>query len=121
MTINIPLSQIRAALKKVPEEIDEKTTNKQELREEKEDWKGDQNKKQIVYVDGSSLGNGETTAAAGIGVYWGEDDPRYYFIIIFVGIVLYCVVLFEFKQNQKSNQGIFLNHLKESKQINVQS
>ncbi len=29
-----------------------------------------------VYTDGSSRGNGKIGAVAGVGVYFGEDDPR---------------------------------------------
>ncbi|KAH6617626.1 ribonuclease H-like domain-containing protein [Chaetomium tenue] len=30
----------------------------------------------IVYTDGSSLGNGRVGATAGVGVYFGDNDPR---------------------------------------------
>ena len=30
-----------------------------------------------VYTDGSSRGNGTVVAAAGVGVYFGPDDPRF--------------------------------------------
>ncbi|AEO64782.1 822debb2-4017-4d09-98ef-c3911b9844ea [Thermothielavioides terrestris] len=30
----------------------------------------------VVYTDGSSLGNGRNGATAGVGVYFGESDPR---------------------------------------------
>ena len=30
-----------------------------------------------VYTDGSSLGNGKAGSSAGIGVYFGPNDPRY--------------------------------------------
>jgi ribonuclease HI len=30
----------------------------------------------VVYTDGSSLGNGRAGASAGIGVYFGDGDPR---------------------------------------------
>lgn len=30
----------------------------------------------VIYTDGSSLGNGKAGAAAGVGVYFGENDPR---------------------------------------------
>jgi len=29
-----------------------------------------------VYTDGSSRGNGKAGAVAGVGVYFGKDDPR---------------------------------------------
>ncbi|CAG8535282.1 25761_t:CDS:1, partial [Gigaspora rosea] len=29
-----------------------------------------------VWTDGSSFGNGSITARAGIGVFWGDNDPR---------------------------------------------
>jgi len=32
----------------------------------------------VVYTDGSSLGNGANGARAGVGVYWGPNDPRFY-------------------------------------------
>lgn len=38
---------------------------------EESDHEGD-----VVFTDGSSLGNGTSTARAGVGVYWGEGDPR---------------------------------------------
>lgn len=31
---------------------------------------------QVVYTDGSSRGNGKETALAGVGVYFGPEDPR---------------------------------------------
>jgi hypothetical protein len=31
----------------------------------------------VVYTDGSSLGNGRNGATAGVGVYFGESDPRF--------------------------------------------
>jgi ribonuclease HI len=31
----------------------------------------------VVYTDGSSLGNGQTGAVAGVGVYFGANDKRY--------------------------------------------
>ena len=31
----------------------------------------------IVYTDGSCKGNGKKGSLAGIGVWWGEDDPRH--------------------------------------------
>lgn len=30
----------------------------------------------IVYTDGSCQGNGKPGAVAGIGIWWGKDDPR---------------------------------------------
>jgi ribonuclease HI len=30
-----------------------------------------------IYTDGSSLGNGKLGAVAGVGVYFGPNDPRY--------------------------------------------
>lgn len=33
----------------------------------------------IIYTDGSSLGNGKVGARAGVGVYFGKDDPRWVF------------------------------------------
>jgi ribonuclease HI len=32
---------------------------------------------EVVYTDGSSLGNGRVGASAGVGVYFGEGDPRF--------------------------------------------
>jgi ribonuclease HI len=32
---------------------------------------------EVVYTDGSSLGNGRLGASAGIGVYFGDGDPRF--------------------------------------------
>lgn len=31
----------------------------------------------IIYTDGSSLGNGQASARAGVGVFFGPGDPRY--------------------------------------------
>lgn len=33
--------------------------------------------RETVYCDGSALGNGKSSATAGIGVYWGPGDSRY--------------------------------------------
>ncbi|ORX86483.1 RnaseH-domain-containing protein [Basidiobolus meristosporus CBS 931.73] len=30
----------------------------------------------VVYTDGSSRGNGQANPRAGVGVYWGDNDPR---------------------------------------------
>ncbi|KAM5531122.1 hypothetical protein V8D89_015211, partial [Ganoderma adspersum] len=30
----------------------------------------------VVYTDGSCKGNGKVGSAAGVGVWWGKDDPR---------------------------------------------
>lgn len=30
-----------------------------------------------IYTDGSSRGNGKVGAVAGVGVFFGEDDPRF--------------------------------------------
>lgn len=32
---------------------------------------------EIVYCDGACRGNGKAGAIAGVGVWWGADDPRY--------------------------------------------
>ncbi|KAK9762844.1 hypothetical protein K7432_011019 [Basidiobolus ranarum] len=32
--------------------------------------------KLVVYTDGSSRGNGQANSRAGVGVFWGDDDPR---------------------------------------------
>lgn len=34
-----------------------------------------------IYTDGSSLGNGRAGAVSGVGVYFGQNDPRYSLII----------------------------------------
>lgn len=34
-----------------------------------------------VYTDGSSRGNGRVGAIAGVGVWFGDDDPRYVFML----------------------------------------
>jgi ribonuclease HI len=31
----------------------------------------------VVYSDGACKGNGQARATAGVGVWWGENDPRY--------------------------------------------
>jgi ribonuclease HI len=36
----------------------------------------------VVYTDGSSLGNGKVGAVAGVGVYFGPNDPRYLLVIM---------------------------------------
>ena len=36
-----------------------------------------QGKEIVVFTDGSSLGNGKSNARAGVGVFFGENDPRY--------------------------------------------
>jgi ribonuclease HI len=40
----------------------------------------------VVYTDGSSLGNGRSGASAGVGVYFGPNDPRCVFQIAFFRI-----------------------------------
>ena len=38
----------------------------------------------IVYSDGACKGNGSARAVAGIGVWWGHDDPRYVSSLLFL-------------------------------------
>ena len=36
-----------------------------------------------IFTDGSALGNGGPNAFAGVGIYFGPDDPRYFFKLMF--------------------------------------
>ena len=36
----------------------------------------DENRWDVVYSDGACKGNGKVGSIAGIGVWWGPDDPR---------------------------------------------
>lgn len=47
---------------------EEKAVKKQKMGESK--------KKTTVYTDGSSLGNGQKGSVAGVGVWFGDMDPR---------------------------------------------
>jgi len=38
----------------------------------------------IVYSDGACKGNGKAGSVAGVGVWWGRDDPRYLFSKYFI-------------------------------------
>lgn len=37
---------------------------------------GDESGWDVVYSDGACKGNGKTGSIAGVGVWWGPDDPR---------------------------------------------
>lgn len=41
----------------------------------------------VVYSDGACRGNGKPGSVAGIGVWWGRNDPRYVLIISFMRAV----------------------------------
>lgn len=47
-----------------------------ELSAKKKQPTGDFTGQVVVYTDGSSLGNGQTGAVAGVGVYFGANDKR---------------------------------------------
>jgi len=36
----------------------------------------DERQYQVVYSDGACKGNGKIGSTAGVGVFWGPDDPR---------------------------------------------
>ncbi|KAJ7116838.1 ribonuclease H-like domain-containing protein [Mycena crocata] len=36
----------------------------------------DENEYDVVYSDGACKGNGKASSVAGVGVWWGKDDPR---------------------------------------------
>ncbi|XP_074596821.1 ribonuclease H1 [Brevipalpus obovatus] len=40
------------------------------------DHSSDDGDSQIIYVDGSCMGHGLPDSKAGIGIFWGPDDPR---------------------------------------------
>jgi ribonuclease HI len=60
--------------------IREKTSD--ELNAVKTQPSGDFSGPIVVYTDGSSLGNGKVGAVAGVGVYFGPNDPRFVSISI---------------------------------------
>ena len=39
--------------------------------------KSDNSGEEIVYCDGACKGNGKANSVAGVGVWWGPEDPRY--------------------------------------------
>lgn len=47
-----------------------------------------------VYTDGSSLSNGKTGAVAGVGVYFGPNDPRLVLGVILISSLLMCPGMF---------------------------
>ena len=47
-----------------------KMTSNAELAKEEEGW-------DVVYTDGACKGNGQAGSIAGVGVWWGYNDPRY--------------------------------------------
>ncbi|CAG8500813.1 10413_t:CDS:2, partial [Paraglomus brasilianum] len=50
--------------------------------------KSNDGKSLIVHIDGCAINNGQPDARAGIGVFWGEDDPRFLNKLLFVLAVL---------------------------------
>jgi len=56
----------------------DKKEEKEEKKEEKKDKieKKEKDKKEYIYTDGSCSNNGSKQAKAGIGIYFGENDPR---------------------------------------------
>lgn len=65
-----------------------------------------------VYTDGSSLGNGKVGSSAGVGVYFGPNDPRY--------VSCYQHLFSHNKQHTKTLSETSLNpSLALSKQINA--
>ena len=47
-----------------------KMTSNAEIAKEEEGW-------DVVYTDGACKGNGQAGSIAGVGVWWGYNDPRY--------------------------------------------
>lgn len=47
-----------------------KMTSNAEIAAEEEGW-------DVVYSDGACKGNGQPGSIAGVGVWWGHNDPRY--------------------------------------------
>jgi ribonuclease HI len=45
----------------------------------------------VVYTDGACSGNGQLGSVAGIGVWWGADDPRYVFPPIMIPSICACL------------------------------
>lgn len=45
-------------------------TSNAEIAAEEEGW-------DVVYSDGACKGNGQPGSIAGVGVWWGHNDPRY--------------------------------------------
>jgi hypothetical protein len=41
---------------------------------------------EVVYCDGACKGNGQKDSVAGVGVWWGRSDPRYYLFSFITGI-----------------------------------
>ena len=37
----------------------------------------------VIYADGACKGNGQANSVAGVGVWWGHNDPRYEFGTLF--------------------------------------
>ncbi|CZR53792.1 related to ribonuclease H1 [Phialocephala subalpina] len=64
----VPAASTTKKDKLMAEDAEEKVVKKQKVGETK--------KKTTVYTDGSSLGNGQKGSAAGVGVYFGDLDPR---------------------------------------------
>lgn len=54
------------------------TTNKGKAKAEESATKpADQNDWTVAYTDGACQGNGRAGAVAGVGVWYGDNDPRY--------------------------------------------
>lgn len=64
----VPAASTTKKDKLMAEDAEEKGVKKQKVGETK--------KKTTVYTDGSSLGNGQKGSVAGVGVYFGDLDPR---------------------------------------------
>ncbi|KAF8511362.1 ribonuclease H-like domain-containing protein [Gautieria morchelliformis] len=53
-----------------------KTYMTKKLGKQKADVVTDESEWEVVYTDGACQGNGRAGAIAGIGVWWGQNDPR---------------------------------------------
>lgn len=50
----------------------------------------------VVYIDGGCIKNGKKGVRAGIGVYWGLKNIRYFliFIMLVINYKIFCVFIF---------------------------
>lgn len=58
-------------------EVEDGPSAKKLKVESKSDVKHEGGRPEKVYTDGSSLGNGKAGSSAGVGVYFGPNDPRF--------------------------------------------
>ncbi|KAG9290948.1 hypothetical protein G9A89_011098 [Geosiphon pyriformis] len=90
------------------EEISNDDSDKRSVKSKSE--KADQIEKLTVYTDGCSRSNGQFGARAGVGVFWGDNDPRCVMYKILNQTPKYVFVLESFTSNSLTDLYYYVHH-----------